>query len=194
MQYAALVTSAGSIQFGPHRVISSDTRRIEARVSDEALNALALHIYSLKPPPNPNAFDEEAKAGQTISDREGCAGCHIPPLYTSNKLTRAQGFTPPEEVCGSVRCTPGVGSHGPGVGASRSQRDRLLQGAFTQKCLVSRPLLARWLSGEPGEHVRSGEVETNHICPVAGNRLVQQHAADRVILSDSSCSPPGASS
>ena len=28
-------------------------------------------------------------------EREGCAGCHTPPLYTNNKLTLAEGFTPP---------------------------------------------------------------------------------------------------
>ncbi len=29
--------------------------------------------------------------------REGCARCHTPPLYTNNKLTPAEGFTVPEE-------------------------------------------------------------------------------------------------
>lgn len=29
--------------------------------------------------------------------REGCARCHTPPLYTSNKITPAQGFQVPEE-------------------------------------------------------------------------------------------------
>src|SRR5262249_38542390 len=61
---------------------------------DEALYALALYIYSLKPPPNPNPFDEKAQAGQKIFAREGCTGCHPRPLYTSNKLTLAQGFNP----------------------------------------------------------------------------------------------------
>ena len=65
------------------------------RYSDEQLYALALYIYSLKPPPNPNHFDNTAARGQTIFNREGCAACHTPPLYTNNKLTPADGFTPP---------------------------------------------------------------------------------------------------
>ncbi|MFB3923591.1 MAG: hypothetical protein ACE145_17850 [Terriglobia bacterium] len=98
MRYAALVNFAESIDFGPYHVISPDTRRVEARLPDEALYALALYIYSLKPPPNPNPFDEKAKAGQKLFERENCVMCHTPPLYTSNKLTLAEGFTPPDNV------------------------------------------------------------------------------------------------
>jgi CxxC motif-containing protein (DUF1111 family) len=56
----------------------------------------------LQPPPNPNAFDEKARAGKRIFNREGCPGCHTPPLYTSNKLTLAQGFTPPRDKPASL--------------------------------------------------------------------------------------------
>ncbi|MHB8653298.1 MAG: hypothetical protein ACYDA9_05395 [Terriglobia bacterium] len=65
------------------------------RYSDEQLYALALYVYSLKPPPNPNKFDALAARGQKVFNREGCAMCHTPPLYTNNKLTLAEGFTPP---------------------------------------------------------------------------------------------------
>src|SRR6266545_2038972 len=64
---------------------------------DEVLYALAKYIYSLQPPLNPNPVDERAAAGRKIFSREGCGGCHTPPLYTNNKLTVAQGFTPPKE-------------------------------------------------------------------------------------------------
>jgi hypothetical protein len=64
------------------------------RYSDEQLYALALYVYSLKPPPNPNKFDALAARGKKVFEREGCAGCHTPPLYTNNKLTLAEGFTP----------------------------------------------------------------------------------------------------
>jgi len=67
------------------------------RYSDEQLYALALYIYSLKPPPNPNKFDAIAMHGQKIFDRGGCTLCHTPPLYTNNKLTPAQGFSVPED-------------------------------------------------------------------------------------------------
>jgi|AmaraimetFIIA100_FD_contig_61_317172_length_479_multi_4_in_0_out_0_1 hypothetical protein len=36
------------------------------RFSDEQLYALALYLYSLKPPPNPNRFDDRARRGQQI--------------------------------------------------------------------------------------------------------------------------------
>jgi len=65
------------------------------RYTDEELYALALYVYSLKPPPNPNKFDAVAAHGQRVFEREGCAMCHTPPLYTNNKLTLAEGFTPP---------------------------------------------------------------------------------------------------
>ncbi len=69
----------------------------QERYSDEQLYALALYVYSLKPPPNPNKFDAPAKRGQEVFQSEGCAGCHTPPLYTNNKLTPAPGFQIPEE-------------------------------------------------------------------------------------------------
>jgi hypothetical protein len=67
----------------------------EGRYSDEQLYALALYVYSLQPPPNPNKFDAAAAHGQKVFDREGCVMCHTPPLYTNNKLALAEGFTPP---------------------------------------------------------------------------------------------------
>jgi hypothetical protein len=67
------------------------------RYSDEQLYALALYLYSLKPPPNPNKFDALAARGQQVFQSEGCAACHTPPLYTNNKLTPAEGFTVPAE-------------------------------------------------------------------------------------------------
>jgi hypothetical protein len=68
------------------------------RFSDEQLYALALYIYSLQPPPNPNPFDERAHRGQRIFQQQGCAGCHTPPLYTNNKLTPAVGFKVPADL------------------------------------------------------------------------------------------------
>jgi CxxC motif-containing protein (DUF1111 family) len=51
-------------------------------------------------------FDENAKAGQKIFAREGCAGCHTPPLYTNNKLTLAEGFTLPKDKPASLDVLP----------------------------------------------------------------------------------------
>jgi hypothetical protein len=68
-----------------------------ARESDVELYALARYVYSLQPPPNPNRFDDVAARGQKVFQREGCARCHTPPLYTNNMLTPALGFAVPDE-------------------------------------------------------------------------------------------------
>jgi hypothetical protein len=68
------------------------------RYSDEQLYALALYIESLKPPPNPNPFDELARRGQRVFQQQGCVGCHTPPFYTNNKLTPALGLKLPEDL------------------------------------------------------------------------------------------------
>jgi hypothetical protein len=102
MRYAALVSFAETTEFGPYRVLETGTRRFQTRLPDAALYAMALYVYSLEPPPNPNRFDERAAAGEQIFQREGCASCHTPPLYTSNKLTLAQGFVPPSDTPGSL--------------------------------------------------------------------------------------------
>lgn len=106
MRYAALVSFAETVDFGPHHMLGKDTTRAQSRLSDEALYGLALYIYSLQPPRNPTPFDEKAKAGEKIFAREGCTMCHTPPLYTSNKLTLARDFTPPKEVPATLDILP----------------------------------------------------------------------------------------
>ena len=113
MRYAALVSFADDVDFAGQRMILPGTERFRTRLSDAALYALALYLYSLEPPPNPNPFDARAEAGQRIFERERCARCHTPPLYTNNKLTLAEGFKPPEDstldiVRTSVRTDPGL--------------------------------------------------------------------------------------
>ena len=103
MRYDALNQGAEFLarygDFTPITVLSGKVPEPETqqRYSDEQLYALALYIYSLKPPPNPNKFDGLAERGQRVFQGEGCAGCHTPPLYTNNKLTPAEGFKVPEE-------------------------------------------------------------------------------------------------
>jgi hypothetical protein len=103
MRYAALTQTGDDLarfgKFVPFEPIlgkSYDANEVE-RYSDEQLYALALYIYSLKPPPNPNKFDALAALGKKVFEREGCVLCHTPPLYTNNKLTIAEGFNPPED-------------------------------------------------------------------------------------------------
>jgi Di-haem oxidoreductase, putative peroxidase len=107
MRYAALNQGADDLSdfdgfipadFGnfKKRPDPTDQINVAGRYSDEQLYALALYIYSLQPPANPNKFDAVAARGKKVFEREGCAGCHTPPLYTSNKLTPADGFVVPD--------------------------------------------------------------------------------------------------
>jgi hypothetical protein len=94
MRYAALVQVADTLDFGPHRFFNDQQRRILYRYDDAVLYALAQYVYSLQPPPNPNKPNVQTALGQRIFEREGCPGCHTPPLYTNNKLTLAKGQPP----------------------------------------------------------------------------------------------------
>jgi CxxC motif-containing protein (DUF1111 family) len=103
MRYAALNQGADNLaSYGEFIPGTRDFRTLPdpsklLRNSDEQLYALALYIYSFKPPPNPNKFDRVAACGQKIFEREGCGGCHTPPLYTNNALVAVDGFKVPED-------------------------------------------------------------------------------------------------
>lgn len=105
MRYAALNQGADDLAsyagFVPADIPNfrkpPEPRNAFERYSDEQLYALALYIYSLQAPPNPNQFGALAARGQKIFGREGCSTCHVPPFYTNNKLTPAIGFRIPEE-------------------------------------------------------------------------------------------------
>ena len=98
MRYATLVNVAeGLTQFGDFKPQGElpDPKSL-GRYSDEALYALALYIYSLEPPPNPNKPTALSGRGEGVFDREGCALCHTPPLYTNNALIPAEAFEVPD--------------------------------------------------------------------------------------------------
>ena len=67
------------------------------RYTDEQAYAYSLYVYSLQPPPNPNEKNALTERGRALFTREGCNGCHTPPLYTSNKITPAAGFQVSED-------------------------------------------------------------------------------------------------
>lgn len=106
MRYAALNQGAdylgnfaGFIPADAPRFTQLPPPETQNRYSDEQLYALALWIYSLRPPENPNKFDALAAHGQQVFQRERCDTCHTPPLYTNNKITPADGFQiPPEHL------------------------------------------------------------------------------------------------
>jgi Di-haem oxidoreductase, putative peroxidase len=84
----------------------SDPVRVGGRYSDEQLYALALYIYALRPPSNPNKFDAAAARGEKIFANEGCNRCHTAPLYTNNKLTPVPGFNVPEHARAKYDISP----------------------------------------------------------------------------------------
>jgi hypothetical protein len=97
MRYIAIVQGANAFdRFGDFRLIDPvpDPTRMD-RYSDEQLYALSKYLYALQPPANPNRRTAETERGQRIFSREGCHTCHTAPLYTSNRLTPAAGFTVP---------------------------------------------------------------------------------------------------
>ncbi|MEP6570174.1 MAG: di-heme oxidoredictase family protein [Acidobacteriota bacterium] len=100
MRYAALNQGADMLSlYGTFRPVGElPDPSTQSRYSDEQLYALALYIYSLKPPPNPNKLDALATRGQKLFEREGCDICHTPPFYTSNDLTPADGFVVPKRA------------------------------------------------------------------------------------------------
>jgi hypothetical protein len=101
MRYAALNQGAQDLaSYGGFVPVGRGFRDVpepetRSRYSDEQLYALAMYLYSLKPPPNPNRFDALAARGEAVFTRERCARCHTPPLYTNNRLTPAEGFAIP---------------------------------------------------------------------------------------------------
>ena len=72
------------------------------RTPDALLYALAQFLYSLQPPPNPNPVDTRARNGAHVFQAAGCPQCHVPPLYTNNRLTLAAGFQPPASLLKSA--------------------------------------------------------------------------------------------
>jgi hypothetical protein len=106
MRYASLAQGieflssfGGFIPSGEENFSKLPPPESQERFSDAQLYALSLFLYSLKPPPNPNRFDETAGAGRKVFQRAGCAVCHVPPVYTNNKLLPARGFQiPPDHL------------------------------------------------------------------------------------------------
>ena len=70
----------------------------ETRYGEDQLYALALYIKNLRPPSNPNPFNELARRGQAIFEEQDCARCHDPAQgYTNHKLAVAPGFVVPPD-------------------------------------------------------------------------------------------------
>jgi hypothetical protein len=99
MRYVAIVQGANAFdRFGDLRLVDPvpDPTKMD-RYSDEQLFALGRYLYSIEPPPNPNHVTADAERGRRVFVRQGCNTCHTAPLYTSNRLTPASGFSVPAE-------------------------------------------------------------------------------------------------
>ena len=99
MRYVAIVQGANAFdRFGDFLLVDPvpDPTKME-RYGDDQLYALGRYLYSLKPPANPHRVDALARRGRGVFAREGCDACHTAPLYSSNALTPARGFTVPSE-------------------------------------------------------------------------------------------------
>jgi hypothetical protein len=95
-RYAAFVTGTDPMEFGSYKLLEGDKRRVSFRYADEVLYAIGMYLMSLEPPHNPDlAPPALIERGREIFARETCANCHLPPDYTSGKLTLAQGYMPP---------------------------------------------------------------------------------------------------
>jgi hypothetical protein len=106
MRYISLAQDAfSSDRYGSAAVGNSTP---EARYSDPQLYALALYLYTLRPPVNPNRFDASAARGKVLFAKLKCAGCHTPPLYTNNKLVPVEGFDVPSGAADVVPVRIGV--------------------------------------------------------------------------------------
>ena len=120
----------------------------QGRYSDEQLYAMAQYVYSLQPPSNPNKFDFVASRGKKVFEREACATCHTPPLYTNNKLTLAEGFTLPRRR-EEIRHPAHLGGHRSESRTQEPARHRILQGTFVERCMVSQHVWPQRLVRDP---------------------------------------------
>jgi hypothetical protein len=94
-RYAAVVSGADPMEFGQYKILEPEQRRIFFRYADEVLYAIGMYLMALEPPRNPDtALASLVARGREIVVRETCVNCHVPPNYTSGKLTLAEGFTP----------------------------------------------------------------------------------------------------
>jgi hypothetical protein len=95
-RYGAFVMGVDPMEFGSHKLLAPEQRQLKVRFADEVLYAIGVYVMSLDPPKNPSPGPAAlVQRGQRVFRRETCTNCHVPPNYTSGKLTLAQGYKPP---------------------------------------------------------------------------------------------------
>jgi hypothetical protein len=79
-RYAAFITGADPMDFGPHRILTESQRHIRFRYADEVLYAIRIYLMSLEPPKNPNPAKADVLARrERVFQREGRVNCRAPP-------------------------------------------------------------------------------------------------------------------
>jgi hypothetical protein len=107
MRYVSLAQDVfSSDHYGSETIANASPP--ESRYSDQELYALALYLYSLQPPENPNHFDASAARGKAVFAKLECARCHTPPLYTNNELVPVEGFQVPADAADVMPFSIGV--------------------------------------------------------------------------------------
>ena len=53
-RYAAFITGADPMDFGSHRILTNEQRKVQFHYADEVLYAIGTYLMSLEPPKNPN--------------------------------------------------------------------------------------------------------------------------------------------
>lgn len=95
-RYAALITGTDPLEFGAHRFLNDEQRRIPYRYADEVLYAIGMYLWTLEPLKNPKPPRADLVArGKEVFKREKCGACHPAPAYTSGELTPAEGYDAP---------------------------------------------------------------------------------------------------
>jgi hypothetical protein len=87
------------------------TSREKTRIPRALAWAVAVYLRSLPPPPPASGLDEVAVSqGASLFDELGCASCHAPPLYTSDRAVSIEevgtdpgALTSPARTTGFVR-------------------------------------------------------------------------------------------
>jgi hypothetical protein len=96
MRFEAFIQGNTLVGFGDYKLPALGPElTLQERMSDAQLYALALYLYSLRPPRNPNRTSALSTSGAQIFKREGCERCDAPPLFTNNTVTIALGFNQP---------------------------------------------------------------------------------------------------
>jgi hypothetical protein len=72
-RYAALISGADRMDFGPYRILTEQQRRLEFHHADEVLYAIGVYLLSLEPPKNPQTAPKALlDRGEQIFRREQC--------------------------------------------------------------------------------------------------------------------------